>query len=77
MALRTAESIIDNLYISEKYVMADELTFEFVVDAINEARSEAIRECAEKAKSGWVRFGTNMGHQVEKDSILNLLTQIK
>lgn len=38
---------------------------------------EAIKECAEKAKSEWVRYGLQMGHQVDKQSILNLIKEVK
>ena len=48
-----------------------------IEEMINEARFEAIIECAEAAKSEWVRFGTNMGHQVERQSILNLIDKLK
>lgn len=48
-----------------------------VIRAINEARKEAIEECAERAKSEWIRYGTNMGHAVEKQSILSLINELK
>jgi hypothetical protein len=44
---------------------------------INEARREAIELCAERAKSEWVRWGEHMGHQVEKQSILSLINELK
>jgi hypothetical protein len=44
---------------------------------IREAQIEAIKECAEVAKSEWVRWGEHMGHQVEKQSILKLIDQVK
>ena len=52
-------------------------TLGLIEKSINQAREEAINECAENAKSEWVRFGTNMGHQVDRQSILKLIEKLK
>ena len=45
--------------------------------SINKAREETIYECAEAAKSEWVRWGEHMGHQVDRQSILKLIETLK
>ena len=49
----------------------------WVIAAVNKAREDAIVECAEKAKSEWVRYGTQMGHKVDNQSILCLIDDLK
>lgn len=70
--MRTAEEII-----KERFKFYDpmiigkdvELSGETVSELINEARIEAIKECAEIAKPDFIG--------VDKQSILNLIDQIK
>jgi L-cysteine desulfidase len=84
ITMRTAEEILREIY-NENDSQEDNLqlaitlnpSLERIIKAINEARIEAIKECAEAAKSEWVRWGEHMGHQVEKQSILKLIDQVK
>ena len=72
--MKTAEAILNENYYGRQ---DPDLDFDGLVDIINQARSECLQEAAEKAKSEWVRYGTQMGHQVEKQSILNLIKELK
>ena len=49
----------------------------WVIAAVNKARKDAIEECAKIAKSEWVRYGTQMGHEVDKKPILSLINDLK
>ena len=71
--MKTAEKIASKV-ISETWTGS---TMSMYVRMINEARKETIEECAERAKSEWVRWGEHMGHQVEKQSILSLINELK
>lgn len=54
------------------------MLFESVaIYAIKVAQREAIEASAEVAKSEWIRWGEHYGHAVEKQSILNLLNEVK
>lgn len=66
--MRTASEILDKWDWGNK---AD------IIEAMYEYAEEAILECSERARSGWIRFGTNMGHAVEKESILSLIKELK
>ena len=72
--MRTAEEIVKDVF--DKADFRSEISQLYLV-AINQARKEALEEAAEKAKSEWVRYGTNMGHAVEKQSILLLINELK
>lgn len=83
--MRTAEEELQQAFENEgyssEYFNAWCITYDtylpFILNAINIARIEAIKECAEVAKSEWIRWGENMGHTVEKKSILKLIEQVK
>lgn len=70
----TAEEILNKHH----YTRQDpECDMEGLIKIINEARIEAIKECAEIAKSEWKQYDGYMGPIVDKYSILKLLDQIK
>jgi hypothetical protein len=73
--VKTAEEILSK-YIN-KGVPVNTNVYSDVIAAINQARKETIEECAKRAKSEWVRYGTQMGHQVEKQTILDLIKELK
>lgn len=77
--MRTAFEIVNdvNLKLRGCVYTDDYMSNELLYEMINEARKEAIEECAERAKSEWIRFGTNMGHAVYKESILSLIKELK
>ncbi len=80
--MRTAREILDveilknNVHSTDPFDVFQRME-KSAVAAINSAREEIIKECAERAKSEWVRYGTQMGHQVEKESILSLINELK
>ncbi len=61
----------------ERYTSLSGMDGEDFAQVLNEARREVVYECANKAKSEWVRWGEHYGHQVERDSIINLLDELK
>lgn len=76
--MRTAEQILKET--DEDNIMEYNSSMVYIQHAeraINAARKELLEECAERAKSEWIRWGTNMGHAVDKQSILNLLKELK
>jgi hypothetical protein len=74
--MRTAEEILKSIT-NSKWLSENTSFAERIVDAINDARIEVIKECAEKAKSEWVRYGTQMGHKVDIKSILSIADELK
>jgi hypothetical protein len=81
ITMRTAEEILSKHAIGKDVFIGGDnvrlFRYKDAIIALNEARIEAIKECAEAAKSEWVRWGEHMGHQVEKQSILKLIDQVK
>lgn len=70
--MRTAEEILKANFYSRQ---DPEIDFESLVCMINEARLETIKEAAEVAKAFSIGYD---GHpQVDKQSILSLINQIK
>jgi hypothetical protein len=78
--MRTAEEILEKAY--EKIISKQKLkltvqvimgmeSHSLIVSAINEARKEAIEECAEKAEVD------SVFRCVDKQSILNLINELK
>ena len=52
-------------------------SLEKIVTAINEARKEAIEECAERAATKLEKFGKDVITVIDKQSILSLIDEIK
>jgi len=82
--MRTAEKILREQYnclSGDRQDLQIELSLncnlKLIEDIINEARREAIIEASEAATSDWITYGKNMGHAVDKQSIINLLKQLK
>ena len=78
--MKTAQEILKGVAERSEYVTYADIVEnckEETIAAMILYAKEAIEECAERAKSGWVRYGEKMGHEVEKRSILNLIDELK
>ena len=73
--MRTAEEILEDFEANKEYPSYYHVNS--VIQAMHLYGEEIITECANVAKSEWVRYGTNMGHAVEKQSILLLINELK
>lgn len=73
--MRTAEKIFQEDF--GHYASYQDIDKEDVIKVINEARKEVIEECAKRAKSEWIRYGSRMGHAVDRQSILSLINELK
>ncbi len=79
--MRTAEEILNKNYYSRQ---DPEVDFDTLVDIINEARKEAIEECAEKVRIKWIdddydeeKRDMNCHPEIDKESILSLINKLK
>jgi len=77
--MRTAKEILLTYYTQEMSEPYGHVPKDVIIKSINEARKEAIIECAEKAKTFMIddtRFGGGTSCRVDKQSILNLIKEI-
>ena len=80
--LRTAEEILETHWNKQNYMQAYFVDQKIaLINVINEARKEAIEECAEKAKvkGHWYNgeFIFNPPPTINKQSILSLINELK
>jgi hypothetical protein len=78
--MRTAEEILESQF-KNKYFKVYFLEiknhmeqYDAIISAINEAKKQAIEECAERAK---VSFEKETFAQIDKQSILSLINELK
>lgn len=74
--MRTAKDIYES-HVQYEWDTVSEHLKKSILEAITVAQIDAIKECAEMAKSEWIRYGKQMGHEVDKNSILRLINDLK
>lgn len=76
--MRTAERIVvDSDVDIDAFKSEPYIKYRDAIKLINIARRELLIECAEQAKSEWVRWGEHYGHQVDQKSITKLIDELK